>query len=76
MKVKELRALPIEELANRRNELKEEHMRLRFSNVIKQLGDVTMIRKTRKEIARINTLITEKQRDAAAEQNAGGERQT
>ena len=76
MKVKELRALPIEELANRRNELKEEHMRLRFSNVIKQLGDVTMIRKTRKEIARINTLITEKQRDAATEQNAGGARQT
>ncbi len=71
MKVKELRALPIEELVNRRNELKEEHMRLRFSNVIKQLGDVTMIRKTRKEIARINTLITEKQREAAAEQNAG-----
>ena len=70
MKVKELRALPIEELVNRRNELKEEHMRLRFSNVIKQLGDVTMIRKTRKEIARINTLITEKQREAAAEQNA------
>ncbi|HIL87556.1 MAG TPA: 50S ribosomal protein L29 [Deltaproteobacteria bacterium] len=71
MKVKGLRALPIEELVNRRNELKEEHMRLRFSNVIKQLGDVTMIRKTRKEIARINTLITEKQREAAAEQNAG-----
>tara|TARA_B100000749_G_scaffold221721_1_gene176837 strand:- start:299 stop:514 length:216 start_codon:yes stop_codon:yes gene_type:complete len=71
MKVKELRALPIEELVNRRNELKEEHMRLRFSNVIKQLGDVTMIRKTRKEIARINTLITEKQRKAVAEQNAG-----
>ena len=71
MKVKELRALPIEELVNRRNELKEEHMRLRFSNVIKQLGDVTIIRKTRKEIARINTLITEKQREAAAEQNAG-----
>ena len=71
MKVKELRALPIEELVNRRNELKEEHMRLRFSNVIKQLGDVTMIRKTRKEIARSNTLITEKQREAAAEQNAG-----
>ena len=70
MKVKELRALPIEELTNRRNELKEEHMRLRFSNVIKQLGDVTQIRKTRKEIARINTLITEKQREAA-EQNAG-----
>ena len=69
--MKELRALPIEELVNRRNELKEEHMRLRFSNVIKQLGDVTMIRKTRKEIARINTLITEKQREAAAEQNAG-----
>ena len=64
-------ALRLEELANRRNELKEEHMRLRFSNVIKQLGDVTMIRKTRKEIARINTLITEKQREAAAEQNAG-----
>ncbi len=70
MKVKELRALPIEELASRRNELKEEHMRLRFSNVIKQLGDVTQIRKARKEIARINTLITEKQREAA-EQNAG-----
>ena len=70
MKVKELRALPIEELVNRRNALKEEHMRLRFSNVIKQLGDVTMIRKTRKEIARINNLITEKQHEAAAEQTA------
>ena len=60
MKATELRSLPINELEAKLTELKEEFMRIRCSNVSRQLADVIMIKKTRKQIARIKTVLTEK----------------
>ena len=61
MKAPELRALPVNELEAKRNDLKEEYLRLRCGHVSRQLADVNMIKKTRRNIARINTVLNEKQ---------------
>ena len=60
MKASELRALPVNELEAKLIELKEEFLRLRCGNVSSQLADVLMIKKTRREIARVKTILTEK----------------
>ena len=62
MKASELRALPVNELDAKRNDLKEEYLRLRCRHVSRQLADVIMIKKTRRNIARINTVLNEKQK--------------
>ncbi len=62
MKASELRALPENELEAKRNDLKEEYLRLRCGHVSSQLADVIMIKKTRRNIARINTVLNEKQK--------------
>ncbi len=61
MKASELRELPVNELEAKMNDLKEEYLRLRCGHVSRQLADVIMIKKTRKNIARINTVLNEKQ---------------
>tara|TARA_Y100001970_G_C14144047_1_gene808824 strand:+ start:547 stop:741 length:195 start_codon:yes stop_codon:yes gene_type:complete len=60
MKASELRSLPINELEAKLLELKEEALRMRCGHVSSQLADVIMIKKTRKIIARIKTVLTEK----------------
>ncbi|SUZ78528.1 uncharacterized protein METZ01_LOCUS31382 [marine metagenome] len=40
-------------------DLKEEYLRLRCGHVSRQLADVIMIKKTRRNIARLNTVLTE-----------------
>ncbi len=60
MKASELRSLPVNELEAKLLELKEEFLRIRCGHVSSQLADVIMIKKTRKEIARIKTVLTEK----------------
>ena len=62
MKASELRVLPVNELEAKRNDLKEEYLRLRCGHVSRQLADVIMIRKTRRNIARINTVLNEKEK--------------
>ena len=62
MKASELRAHPVNELEAKRNDLKEEYLRLRCGHVSRQLADVIMIKKTRRNIARINTVLNEKQK--------------
>ena len=62
MKASELRALPLNELEAKRNDLKEEYLRLRCGHVYRQLADVNMIKKNRRNIARINTVLNEKQK--------------
>ena len=62
MKASELRALPENELEAKKNDLKEEYLRLRCGHVSRQLADVIMIKKTRRNIARINTVLNEKQK--------------
>ncbi|MBG56265.1 MAG: 50S ribosomal protein L29 [Deltaproteobacteria bacterium] len=62
MKASELRELPLIELEAKKNDLKEEFLRLRCGHVSRQLADVIMIKKTRRNIARINTVLNEKQK--------------
>ena len=59
MKASELRALPVNELEAKMNDLKEEYLRLRCGHVSRQLADVQMIKKTRRSIARLNTILNE-----------------
>ena len=61
MKASELRSLPLNELEAKKNDLKEEYLRLRCGHVSRQLADVIMIKKARRNIARINTVLNEKQ---------------
>jgi|TARA_B100001971_G_scaffold58613_1_gene53600 large subunit ribosomal protein L29 len=67
VKASELRALPVNELEAKRNDLKEEYLRLRCGHVSRQLADVIMIKKTRRNIARINTVLNEKQKQLSEE---------
>jgi ribosomal protein L29 len=60
VKASELRTLPVNELEAKRNDLKEEYLRLRCGHVSRQLADVIMVKKTRRNIARINTVLNEK----------------
>ena len=62
MKASELQELPVNELEAKGNELKEEYLRLRCGHVSRQLADVIMIKKTRRNIARINTVLNEKKK--------------
>ena len=69
MKASELRALPVNELEAKRNDLKEEYLRLRCGHVSRQLADVIMIKKARRNIARINTVLNEKQKELSEATN-------
>jgi len=60
MKASELRSLPNNELEAKLTELKEEFLRLRCGHVSSQLADIIMIKKTRREIARVKTILSEK----------------
>ena len=59
MKASELRKLPLIELEAKLTELKEEYLRLRCSHVTQQLADILMVKKTRRDIARLKTILTE-----------------
>ena len=61
MKTTELRALSVDDLKVKLAEQQEESLRRRCNKVVAQLPDVMLIRKGRKDIARIQTVIREKQ---------------
>ena len=58
-KAAELRNLSIPELEARLDEAKEEYFNLRFQHESGQLEDVSRLRVTRRNIARIKTVIRE-----------------
>ena len=60
MSVNELRELSIVELQNKILDLKKELMDSRFSLATSQLEDTSVFKKIKKEIARANTVLTEK----------------
>jgi len=62
MKAKELRELSIPELKERLAKLREELMNLRFQKAIHRLENPMRIRQVRREIARVLTIIREKER--------------
>jgi large subunit ribosomal protein L29 len=59
MKIKELRALSVEELKTKMENARHELMNLRFQVVSGQLTDTSRLPVVRKEIARIQTIINE-----------------
>jgi large subunit ribosomal protein L29 len=61
MQAFELRNLSEEELAARLDEMKQELFTLRFQRESGQLEDMSRIRKTRREVARIMTVIRERE---------------
>ena len=59
MDMAEIRKFNIEELLSKLNETRKEHMDLRFKKASMQLSDTTQIRKIKKDIARLETRLTE-----------------
>jgi len=64
----ELREQSTPELRDRVRDLRDEWFRLRFQRVSKQLPNVMRIREVRKDIARILTILTERERAGEVEQ--------
>lgn len=62
MKAKDLRNLTIEELRQKEKDLRRELFNLRFQLSKGELQNVKRIQAVKKDIARILTIITEKQR--------------
>mgnify|MGYP005850343549 CR=1 FL=1 len=61
MKTSEIRVLSLNELSNKAQELKENLFRLKFKLATGDLEDSSQIKKTKKDIARIKTVLKEKQ---------------
>lgn len=60
MKSSEMRLLSIKELETKLYELKEEYFNLRFRHAANQLEKNSSLKTIKKDIARLNTIITEK----------------
>lgn len=64
MKIKELRESTVEELSARRRDLKQEALNLRIQQQSGQLENPSRLKLIRREIARIETIITDRSRAA------------
>ena len=60
MKVAEIRNMKTEQLEAKLKELKDELFRLRFQNAIRQLDNPHKISDVKKDIARVMTVLQEK----------------
>jgi len=67
MKAKELKELTPEELRDKSRELSQELFNLRFQKATGQLGNTAMIPKTKRDLARVKTVLREKQMASAGE---------
>jgi large subunit ribosomal protein L29 len=61
MKVKEIRALDVSGLKQKIAELSEELFRLKIRHASGQLESTVMLARLRKDIARVNTVLKEKE---------------
>ena len=68
MKAKELRELSVEELQQKRGDLREDLFRLKMRKAVAQLESPLRLRWLRRDIARVETIL----RERMAEQGAGG----
>lgn len=64
VKTKDLRAMSIDELEAKLLEAKKEQFNLRIQQSTGQLANVAVIKKVRREVAKINTLITERKKNS------------
>lgn len=64
MKAKELTGLTVDELNKKLNELKDELFRLRFQHQINQLDNPNKIPETKRDIARVLTVLNQKKKES------------
>ena len=64
MKTKELRELTVDELNTKLKELSEELFNLRFRHAIGQLENPSALKTCKKDIAKVKTLLREKELNA------------
>ena len=69
MKAPKLREMSVGELVDESTELSEQLFRLRFQKATGQLEDMLKIRQIRRDLARLKTVLTEKQRQSEAPDN-------
>ncbi len=67
MKANKLRELSVEELEERARETGQELFNLRFQKATGQLGNTAMIEKSKKNLARVKTVIREMEISGAGE---------
>jgi len=61
MKVAELRAMSIEELKRKEEEIKKELLSMRFQKALGRLDSPAKYRSLRRDLARVKTIIREKE---------------
>ncbi len=71
IKASAMRDMTVDELEVRLTDLREEMFNLRFRNTMKQLDNPLKIRESRREMARLLTVLREKERAA---QSSGQEK--
>ena len=69
MKAAEIRELSIAEIEEQLTETRHELLNLRFQTITGQLTDTSRIRVTRRDIARMETILKEKQAAEMAEES-------
>lgn len=65
LKITDIRELSTEELENRKRELQHEQFNLRIQQKTGQLENPSLIKETRRDVARISTVLTERHRLSA-----------
>ena len=65
MRANEIRELSVEEISSRIGELEEERFRLNFRAATEPLSDPLRLRWIRKDIARLKTILRERQLESA-----------
>ncbi|HET7481344.1 MAG TPA: 50S ribosomal protein L29 [Actinomycetota bacterium] len=71
LKVSELRELPIEEIELKLTETREELFNLRFQNATGQLDNYKRIGELKRDVARIRTLLRERELAGARDDEVG-----
>jgi len=66
MKASEIRALSMEEQLRKVNELKQELFNLRFQHETGQLENSQKMKQTKRDIARVNTILKESELNSQA----------
>ena len=61
MKADQIRELSVDDLRGKEKELQEQLFKLRFQKSIGQLDNALKLRETRRDIARVKTVLKEKQ---------------
>jgi large subunit ribosomal protein L29 len=70
MKTTELRERSLGDLAQLEEDLVKDLWKARFSNFTNQLDDTAKLGRLRREIARVKTILTEKQKSDASKQES------